>query len=379
MMYHTVSYGKWGDRMSIKKVAEIAGVSVSTVSRVLSDPDHRCSSEEVRQRILQAARELDYVPNEAARSLKSGKAGAKQVYYIDILLTRVISDENDPFFSEILRLAEIEIRRNSCIVSSIWYRSNFSNEKYCMSEDVEGNAAELYKNREHRSDGLIIIGKCCPRALKALEKYEKNIVSINRNSTNYEVDEVLCDGRKIALTAIEQLVKCGHSKIGYVGDCHNEMRFLGYQEALTKYRLDSDIDYIFDTVPGEEQGYKAMEYFLKQSDPPTGIYCANDILALRKKLCKNNQLQKNDFVVRAADQSLSFLFQYKLNTAVCQALDAKYPDATERSAVKSGYFAAASVQSVQIHYLKLTEHFAPVPKRHCPFFGYLRCCQIQSL
>ena len=101
--------------------------------------------------------------------------------------------------------------------------------------------------------------------------------------------------------------------------------------------------------------------------------------ALRKKLCKNNQLQKNDFVLRAAAPSLSFLFQYKLNTAVCQATDAKYPDATERSAVKSGYFAAASVQPVRIHYLKLTEHLAPVPKRHCPFFGYLRCCRIQSL
>ena len=103
------------------------------------------------------------------------------------------------------------------------------------------------------------------------------------------------------------------------------------------------------------------------------------VWALRKKLCKNNQPQKNDFVVRAADQSLSSLFQYKLNTAVCQATDAKYPDATERSAVKSGYFAAASVQPVRIHYLKLTEHFAPVPKRYCPFLGYLRCCQIQSL
>ena len=103
------------------------------------------------------------------------------------------------------------------------------------------------------------------------------------------------------------------------------------------------------------------------------------LLGSAKKLCKNNQPQKNDFVLRAADQSLSFLFQYKLNTAVCQAPDAKYPDATERSAVKSGYFAAASVQPVRIHYLKLTEHLAPVPKRHCPFFGYLRCCQIQCL
>ncbi len=56
--------------------------------------------------------------------------------------------------------------------------------------------------------------------------------------------------------------------------------------------------------------------------------------ALRKKLCKNNQLQKNDFVVRAADRSLFFLFQYKLNTAVCQAPDTKYPDATERSEIR---------------------------------------------
>ena len=50
--------------------------------------------------------------------------------------------------------------------------------------------------------------------------------------------------------------------------------------------------------------------------------------ALRKNLCKNNQPQKNNFVLRAADLSLYFLFQYKLNTAVCQAPDAKYPDFT---------------------------------------------------
>ena len=88
--------------------------------------------------------------------------------------------------------------------------------------------------------------------------------------------------------------------------------------------------------------------------------------ALRKNLCKNNQPQKNDFVVRAADRSLYFLFQYKLNTAVCQAPDAKYPDFTALRCIR--IFCGASVQPVRIHYLKLTEHFAPIPKRHCPFF-----------
>ncbi|MGN1100658.1 MAG: LacI family DNA-binding transcriptional regulator [Huintestinicola sp.] len=275
--------------MSIKKIAEMAGVSVSTAGRVLSDPSHRCLSEDVRQRILQAAREIDYVPNEAARNLKCGNSGGRKIYYIDILLTRVISGENDPFFSEMLRLTELEIRRNNCIVSNIWYCSVLSDEKYCMSEDPERDIGELYRSSERHSDGLIIIGKCCEKAIKAIKRHEKNIVSINRNSTNYEVDEVLCDGRKVALTAIDRLVKCGHSRIGYVGGCRNEARFSGYQEAQTRYRLETDLDYIFETTPDEENGFRAMEYFLKQSSPPTGIYCSNDILAVGMIKCLNKR------------------------------------------------------------------------------------------
>lgn len=275
--------------MSIKKIAEMTGASISTVGRVLRDPNHKCSSEELKQRILQAAREINYVPNEAARNLKSGNSTMKEVYYINILLTRVVSEENDPFFSEMLRLVEIEVRKNNCIVSSVWHCADFSNDKFCMSDDIERIVDKMYMQKEQKSDGLIIIGKCCVKALKALKRREKNIVSINRNSTNYEVDEILCDGRKIAMTAIAYLVKCGHSKIGYVGDCHNEARFAGYQEAQMYYHLESDIDYIFDTTPNEDHGYKAMEYFLKLSDPPTGIYCSNDILAIGMLKCLNKR------------------------------------------------------------------------------------------
>lgn len=275
--------------MSIKKIAEMTGASIATVGRVLRDPNHKCSSEDMKQRILQAAREINYVPNESARNLRSGNSSKKEVYYINILMTRVVSEENDPFFSEMLRLAEIEIRKNNCIVSSVWHRADFSNEKYCMSEDVESDVNEMYACKEQKSDGLIIIGKCCAKVLKALKCKEKNIVSINRNSTNYEVDEVLCDGKKIAMTAIAYLVKCGHSKIGYVGDCHNETRFIGYQAAQMQYHLESDLDYIFDTTPNEDHGYKAMEFFLKQNTPPTGIYCANDILAIGMLKCLNKR------------------------------------------------------------------------------------------
>jgi DNA-binding LacI/PurR family transcriptional regulator len=243
----------------------------------------------MKQRILQAARDINYVPNEAARNLKSGNVSKKDVFSINILLTRVVSEESDPFFDEMLRLVEIEIRKNNCIVSNIWQRADFSNEKYCLTENMEQIVDGMYRRKEKKSDGLIIIGKCSQKVLKILKKYEKNIVSINRNSTNYEVDEILCDGRKIAMTAMSYLVKLGHSRIGYVGDCHNETRFEGYQQALMQYHLETDIDFVFDTLPNEEHGYRAMEYFLKQSDPPTGIYCANDILAIGMIKCLNKR------------------------------------------------------------------------------------------
>ena len=115
-----------------------------------------------------------------------------------------------------------------------------------------------------------------------------------------------------------------------------------------------------DPTQAVKGGANLPEKAVSTSEPEQTAKTFTQAEALRKNLCKNNQPQKNDFVVRAADRSLSFLFQYKLNTAVCQAPDAKYPDFTALRSVASGYFAAASVQPVRIHYLKLTEHFAPV-------------------
>lgn len=68
--------------MSIKEIAEKAGVSVATVSRVLNNPNYKCSSSEVRDQIWKAAIALNYTPNTAARNLKMGIQNTEKRFII---------------------------------------------------------------------------------------------------------------------------------------------------------------------------------------------------------------------------------------------------------------------------------------------------------
>ena len=193
--------------MSIKKIAQLTGSSPATVSRVLNNPQYKCSKPGLREKIWKTAMELNYTPNEAARNLKKGEVQREKAYYIDILMTRMDGKHTDPFFTELLRVVESQIHDHGCILSHIWYRSIFSDDRKCERYSIASLLAELFAEMDTSRQGLILIGRCNPQVVKELKKYYKNIVSINRNSTNYEIDEVLCDGRKIAAAALEHLIR----------------------------------------------------------------------------------------------------------------------------------------------------------------------------
>lgn len=181
-----------GRKMSIKEIAKRAQVSPATVSRVLNNPDYKCSSPQIRGRIRKAAIELNYVPNEAARRLKTGSSTPEEkTYYINILMTRADSAHIDPFFEELLRVVETEIHRNNCILSQVWYKAVFSSDKRCRRENVSGIIDKMYEKTEGRCDGLIIVGKCNKEALALLQKKYKNVVCVNRNGSYGMVDEVV--------------------------------------------------------------------------------------------------------------------------------------------------------------------------------------------
>ncbi|MCD8018282.1 MAG: LacI family transcriptional regulator [Clostridiales bacterium] len=274
--------------MSIKEIAALVGVSPATVSRVLNNPSYRCSSPEVRDKIWRTAIEQNYVPNEAARNLKKGiYVKNDKTFYINVLMTRMDESQSDPFFTEILKVVESEIHENICILSKVWYMPAFSSDRECSAANFDRMIKDMLGEVKGRGDGLIIIGKCNAEALKIFNERYRGVVSINRNSTNYKTDEVLCDGKKIVSLAMEHLISLGHQDIGYVGECQNEARYEGYLTTLQKHGIKFNPAYVFETKQTEMEGFECMSKLMHMKNRPTGIYCANDITAIGMIKCMN--------------------------------------------------------------------------------------------
>ncbi|SDB03467.1 LacI family DNA-binding transcriptional regulator [Eubacterium oxidoreducens] len=273
---------------SIKEIAKKAGVSPSTVSRVLNQPDYQCRDHTARDRIWEAAIELHYAPNQAARNLrKSSSQDTHKTFYLNVLMTRSEAKQPDPFFTELLRIIESQIHNHGHILTNIWHMPDFSDDRKCNRLNLAQLVDELYAETDQHNNGLIIIGRCNQTVIKLLQKKFKNLISINRNSTNYAIDEVLCDGEKVACIATEYLISLGHSSIGYVGACYGEARYRGFQKTMAKHQLYLDPAFVCETHQTEREGYQAMEHFLKMQERPSAIYCANDITAIGLLKCMN--------------------------------------------------------------------------------------------
>lgn len=281
--------------MSIKKIAQRAGCSPATVSRVLNHPGYKCAEPGLRDKIWEYAMEMEYAPNEDARSLKLGKGrnGARQ-YNLCILMTRIGNSVEDPFFRDLLHIVESEIYHNMCMLSKVWYIPAFSDSEQCRGLNIQRLVDEMYHSALNGCHGIVILGKCDKEVLSRIKTRYENVVSINRNSTNYEVDEVICDGRKIASAAMDYLLRLGHQSIGYAGECHNETRYAGYLETLKEHGIEPDKKYVMEIRQTEAAGYEAMERLLRLGEMPSGIYCANDITAIGMLKCLNkNKKYKN--------------------------------------------------------------------------------------
>ena len=250
---------------SLIDVAKAAGVSIATVSRVISHPDK--VSTDTQRVVRKAMEQLDYRPNRVARRLRQ-RGGRRH------LLGLIIPDIQNPFFAEIARGVEDAAYANQFAVM------------LCNSdEDLKKEAFYLDVMRDESVDG-IILPPINDRDLAVLKFAQLGIpmVSVDRSLANSPIDQVEVDNRQGAVEAVEHLIKLGHRRIGLITGRLNvstsRERKIGYEQALATHGIELDPHYVRIGDNKQASGYALAEELLGVTKPPSAIFVLNNLMAV---------------------------------------------------------------------------------------------------
>lgn len=249
--------------VSSRKIAELAGVSQATVSRVFAGNDR--VAPEIRERVLAVAREAGYVPNLVARSLVTNRSAS---------IGLVVSNITNPFYPELIEeICSIASKHGLGVI-------------LCNTQqDRQRQREALSLLQQHRVDGLIVTSVMVDSPyVKELIGNGMPIVLVNRYLPGTACDMVLIDNQEGAATAVRHLAGLGHRHIAYVQGVRdtttNRDRQRGYTAALQALELDRSRSYI---IPGDftaASTARAVETLLKLNPRPTAVLCADDETAL---------------------------------------------------------------------------------------------------
>lgn len=257
--------------MSLKKIAELANVSVSTVSRVINGKSTKAASKETQEKIFRIARELSYVPNAYAQNLKQNitpLAGPKKK--LGIIFGRTSQIGSDPFFTILARSIEKEVIKRGFTLTYTYTASEFHEEVVLK---------EILKTSE--LDGAFVLGRMDKNYYKMIREESKHMVYAGLNEISHEFDQVIVDGYSAAMTAVHHLYQKGHRQIGYIGEKSNETRYKGYYDAMEELELKIEPDSICHTKLSADGGYvEALKMIDKGPLHATAFFCANDLTAI---------------------------------------------------------------------------------------------------
>lgn len=241
---------------TIRNVAERAGVSKSLVSLVMRGSPH--VSEQRRQAVLRAARELGYRPNAVARSLVEGRTR---------LIGALVADLHNPFFAEFLDGLQESLHGEGLrmlVGSGRW------------DPQFEAEAVEAFL--EMRVDGLVLLSV----VPESLSEAAKNVPVVVVGEHDVQgVDIVVDDDELGARLAVDHLVGLGHRRIAHIEGAPSttaRYRRSGYETAMRRHGLADRIV----VQPGdftEDGGYRAARELLGRDARPTAIFAPNDLVA----------------------------------------------------------------------------------------------------
>jgi LacI family transcriptional regulator len=245
-------------------------VSVATVSRVLND--YVDVSDKTRERVLKVARELDYTPSAAARTLVKQRS---QVIGVILETGEGHPDLQHPFFQEVL------VGLKHRLGAGGYDLLLFSTE---IPGNGSGDASFLRRARHHRVDGVVVMGVDSQSAeVEKLARSPIPCVAVDLDLVGRRTGHVISDNLGGARLAVRHLHAAGHERIaivtGMLATRPGADRLLGYRAELEALGLSYRDDYVQEGDFYFESGRAGMHALLDLAEPPTAVFAAGDLMA----------------------------------------------------------------------------------------------------
>ncbi|MFC2084792.1 LacI family DNA-binding transcriptional regulator [Bacteroidota bacterium] len=249
----------------LKDVAKLAGVSVATVSRVINNTGKVKSA--TRKRVYKAIKDLDFKPSRVAQRLRLRNGMRK-------LIGLIVPDIQNPFYVELLRGVEDMCYANDYAV----YMCNFAQDErkermyldIMQTESVDGLILAPFDEKDEKVISMV--------------KNGLPVVCVDRGITDVDVDMVVVDNREGAFNAVELLIIKGHKRIAYISGLPNiptsMQRKRGYEEALEKYGIPVNDEFIKFGDSKHDSGKNLTEELLNLKLRPTAIFTGNNLITL---------------------------------------------------------------------------------------------------
>lgn len=256
--------------MTLKEIAREAGVSISTVSRVINKNTTNAASKEVQDRIWEIVRRTGYTPNSTARDLKKGACEGTEPLSraMACLFARAEDSKSDLFFSTLARSIEQEAFKRGYVL------------KYSFTAIDIHHPNTFRLITDNHVDGVVVLGRCDKQTLSFLKKYFNCVAYTGLNTLEARYDQIISDGCQAAMAAVNHLAGLGHARIGYIGETRAEDRYKGYCAALSEKGLPFRKEYVADVPLSSEGEYRGARQLIERGADVTALFCGNDITAI---------------------------------------------------------------------------------------------------
>jgi len=262
------------EKLTIKEIAKLAGVSPTAVSFVLNNK--KGVSEKTRKKVREVIEKTNFVP-----SLNSRRLFFKKSYNISLVIQQSSSPFSDLFYYEIT---------NGILEKSKEFGYNI----VFTDISMKGNSMEIPNIIKYKdTDGIIFYQDTERAILREVDKLNIPYVIVDAHSTSSDFTSINADSELLSYTATKFLIERGHVDIAlisssYIPEYYIQI-FTGYKNALEEVRVSISPYWIQNNAFNELSAYNCMENILKNALKPSAVFCAGDIFAIGAIRCAKDK------------------------------------------------------------------------------------------